>query len=136
MTPSRTGFRLGEFEEEEYVEVEEKDGKIVKKVMRVTTGENGTEEYIEEIVESNSESLNDKTVRVRRKRSVSRKRTAVFEINCANKNIKQVGSRENLMCYIEKLLFNESKKCGGDSKDDNIPKILIFKDPSIEVKLE
>ncbi|WP_324735714.1 type I-B CRISPR-associated protein Cas7/Cst2/DevR [Thermococcus sp. SY098] len=127
---------LGEFEEEEYVEVEEKDGKVIKKVKRVTTGENDTEEYVEEIVESNSEGSSEKTVRVRRKRSVSRKRTAVFEINGANGNIKQVGSKESLTCYIEKLLFNESKKCGGDDKDDTIPEILIFKDPSVEVRLE
>jgi len=127
---------LGEFEEEEYVEVEEKDGKVIRKVKRITTGETGTEEYVEEIVESNSESSNDKTVRVRRKRSVSRKRIAVFEINGANGNIKQVGSKESLTCYIEKLLFNESKKCRGDDKDDNIPGILIFKDPSVEVRLK
>ncbi|QDA31028.1 type I-B CRISPR-associated protein Cas7/Cst2/DevR [Thermococcus indicus] len=71
---------LGEFEEEEYVEVEEKNGKIVKKIRRITTGENGTEEYIEEIVETKPENSGEKTVQVKRRRSVSRKRTAIFEI--------------------------------------------------------
>jgi len=127
---------IGEFTEEEYVEIEERDGKTIKRIRRILTGENGTEEYVEEIVESNSEGSSEKTVRVRRKRSVSRKRTAVFEINGANGNIKQVGSKENLTCYIEKLLFGESKKCEGNDKDDTIPEILIFKDPSVEVRLK
>ncbi|ASJ08830.1 hypothetical protein A3L11_06175 [Thermococcus siculi] len=132
---------LGEFEEEEYIEVEEKEGKIIKRVKRITAGENGTEEYIEEIVESNSEGSNEKTVRVRRKRSVSRKRTVVFEINGTNGNIKQVASKEGLTCYIKKLLFNESKNCGEENenrknKDGALPEILIFKDPSVEVRIK
>ncbi len=136
---------LGESEEEEYVEIEEKDGKVIKRIRRTLTGENGTEEYTEEIIESKPENSDEKTVQVKRKRSVSKKKTAVFEIEGLQEvTTKEVKSKEELICYIEKLLFNENKECSEKNKDnketsskenDNkIPEVIIFKDPSVEIR--
>lgn len=136
---------IGEFEEEEYVEIEEKDGKVIKRTRRIRTGENSTEEYTEEIVESKPENSDEKTVQVKRKRSVSKKKTVVFEIEgLLTITSKKVKSKKELICYIEKLLFNENKECpeknednketSNNENDNKIPEVIIFEDPSVEVR--
>ena len=138
---------VGEYEEEEYVEIEESNGKVIKRVKRILTGDNGTEEYTEEIIESKSENSGEKRVQVKKKRSVSKKKTAVFEIEGLQEaTTKEVKSKEDLICYIKKLLFNENEECpkkNEDNKeisskdnDNRIQEVIIFKDPSVEIRIK